>query len=144
MKNFSLIILHFSFLTHHSSFMKITFSSASLLDDILADSALNAIFNQNSALLTADHRPALLRVASSAAATVAGELAGNLTAYSVTDSEITIEVAETDAHPEALAFHFATAVSFATLRLVAISIGDYRRADAYKGCLADTLSLSLI
>lgn len=120
--------------------MIITLSPSSLLDDILADSALNAIFNHNSALLTADHRPALLRVATSAAATVAGELAGILTAYSVTDSEITIEVTDTYAHPEALTFHFSTAVSFAVLRLVAISIGDYRRADAYKACLADTLT----
>lgn len=120
--------------------MKITLLPSSLLDDILADSALNAIINQNSALLTADHRPALLRVATSAAATVAGELAGTLTDYHVTDSEITIEADDTDAHPEAVQFHFATAVSFAALRLVAITIGDYRRADAYKACLADTLA----
>lgn len=122
--------------------MKITLSPGSLVDDILADSALNAIFNQNSALLTADHRPALLRAAIKAAATVAGKLSGSLTALEVSDdgSEIRFETLETEAHPDALEFHFATAVSFATLRLVAISIGDHRRADAYKGCLADSLA----
>ena len=121
--------------------MKITLSPGPLLDDILADSALNAIFNHNSALLTADHRPTLLRAVTKAAAAVAGALASSLTAFEMSDdgSEIRFETRDTEAHREALEFHFATAVGFASLRLVAISIGDHRRADAYKSCLADSL-----
>lgn len=122
--------------------MNITLNTDRLVDDILADSALNAIFNNDSALLTTDRRPALRCVAVTAAATVAGELLGYLKAFGVShdDSEINFDFGDTEMSDEALKFHLITAVSLTTLRHVAISIGDHRRADAYRSCASDALT----
>lgn len=125
--------------------MEITLSVRQVLDDILADSALNAIFNKNSTLLTPDQRPALERTISAAATTVAAEAAGRLTRFALDDASgtITFITKETDANPEALQFHLQSAISFAALKLVAISIGDHRRAQCYLACQNDTLATLL-
>lgn len=125
--------------------MEITLSVGQVLDNILADSAINAIFNSHSALLTPDHRPALERAIVTAATTVAAEAAGRLSGFSISAdrSAITFVTKETGANPEALEFHFETAVSFAALRLVAASVGDAVKDKCYLACLNDTLATLL-
>lgn len=113
--------------------MKITLNTANVLDDILADSALGAIFIKNRSLLTPDHRQALLRYVYAGAVTVAGQIAGIIAGFDVSDDNSTIgfDFHDTILHPDALRFYLLTAVSFASLRLVANSIGDSRRENSY-------------
>lgn len=107
--------------------MNITLKTTEIIEDIYADSALQAVLRRRGsdslpALLTDDHREALLRAVVTATAMTAGELAGRLQSFAVSadESEITFGIADTGAaKPEALTIHLETAVKFATMYLVA-------------------------
>ena len=132
--------------------MKITLTVASLLDDLYADSALRAFSSLSSlsslssqsplALLTPDRRAALRRFIVIAAAYVAGALARRLLSFEVPapdgDSDDDIILFEVDDSlslvPEAMRHHLTSAMTFAVLRLVALSVGDYRRAEGFQTC----------
>lgn len=143
--------------------MEIILSLRQLLDDIYSDSAIAAVFGRRNPdttvpLLTGDHRHALKRVVIHASALVATALAGRLTSFTYpkfsetanpdpdTDEIIFGVDPSTLASPEALKIHFSNAVTFACLRLIAISAGDFKRADAYGDCIsqsAETISACL-
>lgn len=129
--------------------MKITITVGSLLDDIYAGSALQAISHITSSssagasLLTPDRRAALRRFIIVAAAELAGGLARRLLSFTPPDpagendhdDAIEFEVAEPVAlTPDALRCHLSSAMTFGVLRLVALASGDYPRADAFEAC----------
>lgn len=135
--------------------MEITLSLKQLLDDIYSDSAIAAVFGRRNPdntvpLLTSDHRHALKRVVIHASAFVATALSGRLTSFTYpkfsepsnpepdSDEIVFGFDSETVASPEALKVHFSNAVTFACLKLIAISAGDFRRADAYRDCVSQT------
>lgn len=133
--------------------MTVKLSINQLIEDIYADSALGAVLGRRDssgdvALLTADHRRALRRVLAHAAAVVASQLGNCLLKAYVTDSQVDADLGEItfvladscDASPEALHFHFASAVSFAALKLVAVAEGDRNRAATYSTCTSETLA----
>lgn len=124
--------------------MKITLLTTEIIDDIYADSALHVALTRRSgdqlpAILTDDHRDALMRVVVNAAAMTAGELAGQLQGFAVSgdESEIAFEFCDrTAAVPEALRIHLDTAVKFAAMYLVAVQAGNSFAADSYRRCLS--------
>ncbi len=128
--------------------MNITLKTTEIIEDIYADSALQAVLRRRGsdslpALLTDDHREALLRAVVTATAMTAGELAGRLQSFAVSadESEITFGIADTGAaKPEALTIHLDTAVKFATMYLVAINAGDSLAAENYLRCMISSAS----
>ncbi len=119
--------------------MNITLKTTEIIEDIYADSALQAVLRRRGsdslpALLTDDHREALLRAVVTATAMTAGELAGRLQSFAVSadESEITFGIA--------LTIHLETAVKFATMYLVAINAGDSLAAENYLRCMISSAS----
>lgn len=127
--------------------MKISLPVGRLLDDLYADSAIKAhssLSGTPSSALSPDRRQALRRFIIVAAAEVAGALARHLLSFSPPDPDgesdddlIEFEIDDsTAAAPDALTHHLSSALTLAALRFVALSSGDYRRADAYASCLS--------
>lgn len=129
--------------------MKITLTVGSILDDLYAGSALHALSSLSSlpsaqplALLTPDRRAVLRRFIVIAVADIAAALARRLLSFDVPDpdgdSDDDIILFDIDDSlslvPEAMRLHLTSAMTFALLRLVALSVGDYRRAEGFQAC----------
>lgn len=100
--------------------MKITVLVSRVIDDLLAASAL-ASLSSHSAVLSDDHRPALCRLVMSAAADVAAALAPRILDVRIAGDSVCFEISDdTLASAETLGFYFASALSFASFRLLAM------------------------
>lgn len=127
--------------------MKIALPVGRLLDDLYADSAIKAhssLPSTSRSVLSPDRRQALRRFIIVAAAEVAGSLARYLLSFSPPDPDgesdddpIEFEIDDsTAAVPDALQCHLSSALTLSALRFVALSSGDFQRADAYASRLA--------
>ena len=126
--------------------MKISLPVGRLLDDLYADSALKShSMPSRPVAVTPDRRRALRRFIIVAAAEVAGALARHLLSFTPPDPDgeddndtIDFEIdGSSCAVPEAIMHHLSAALTLAALRYVALSTGDYPRAEAYAACLAE-------
>lgn len=133
--------------------MKVTLDLNSVVDFMLAESAVAAVlrrngFSSNPPLLSFDHRHAIRRIALTAAATVVAvpELAAvvasldlpSLPEVSGDDSGpciITLTFKDDifhDISSEVVAHYFRAALVAQTLSMLSLAAGDYRRAEGYK------------
>ncbi len=127
--------------------MKITLDLDSVAEDIYAESALGAVAKPGAAgrpvaVLTGDHRRALMRMAVHAAAYVCslGGLSHHLQSVTLPAADDATARMSLELNSEggrvpseaAVEFHLRSAVSAAALHLVALAGGDRDRADRFE------------